>query len=160
VTSDLINSLVDAILLKRQIVQDDPFEKGKRAWLNLGHTFGHGIEAWSQFQLKHGEAVSLGMVCATRLSQAMGLCSAGDADEAIDLLRLVGLPTSMEEASQLTDGLTFDADAIWRMMQSDKKKRAGKLRFVLMRRPGDVFVCNDVEPAMAMAALESLTTAS
>jgi 3-dehydroquinate synthase len=160
VTSDLINSLVDAILLKRQVVQDDPFEKGKRAWLNLGHTFGHGIEAWSEFKLKHGEAVSLGMVCALRLSHAMGFCSSEDAVEAIELLRQVGLPTSMDDAHQLTDGLQFDADTIWQKMQSDKKKRAGKLRFVLMRRPGDVFVCDEVEPAMAMKALESLTTIS
>lgn len=160
VTSDLINSLVDAILLKRQVVQEDPFEKGKRAWLNLGHTFGHGIEAWSQFTLKHGEAISLGMVCAVRLSQAMGYCSREDADEAIDLLRLVGLPTSMHDAYQLAEGLAFDADAIWRMMQSDKKKRAGKLRFVLMRRPGDVFVCDDVDMEMAMEALTSLESQS
>jgi 3-dehydroquinate synthase len=159
VTSDLINSLVDAILLKRQVVQDDPFEKGKRAWLNLGHTFGHGIEAWSEFKLKHGEAVSLGMVCAMRLSQSMGFCSEGDAEDAIALLRHVGLPTSMADAHELAEGLVFDADAIWRMMQSDKKKRAGKLRFVLMRRPGDVFVCDEVEPAMAMAALQSLHVA-
>jgi 3-dehydroquinate synthetase len=62
----------------------------------------------------------------------------------------------MADAHELAEGLQFDADAIWRMMQSDKKKRAGKLRFVLMRRPGDVFVCDDVEPAMAMTALESL----
>lgn len=158
VTSDLINSLVDAILLKRQIVEEDPFEQGKRAWLNLGHTFGHGIEAWSGFKLKHGEAVSLGMVCAMRLSQTMELCSCEDAEEAVELLRLVGLPTSMHEARQLADGLTFDADAIWRMMQSDKKKHAGKLRFVLMRRPGDVFVCDSVEPHMAMAALNSLAS--
>lgn len=156
VTSDLINSLIDSILLKRQVVQDDPFEKGKRAWLNLGHTFGHGIEAWSEFKLKHGEAVSLGMVCAMRLSQAMGFCSKDDAEEAVELLRHAGLPTSMAEADELADGMSFDSDAIWRMMQSDKKKRAGKLRFVLMRRPSDVFVCDDVEPAMAMAALESL----
>ncbi len=156
VTSDMINSLIDAILLKRRIVEEDPFERDKRAWLNLGHTFGHGIEAWSQFQLKHGEAISLGMVCAMRLSQSMGLCSVDDADEAIELLRLAGLPTSMEEAYQHTDGLMFDADAIWRIMQSDKKKRAGRLRFVLMRRPGDVFVCDDVDAGMAMAALESL----
>ena len=64
----------------------------------------------------------------------------------------------MDDAYQLTDGLSFDADAIWQIMQSDKKKRAGKLRFVLMRRPGDVFVCDDVAPAMAMAALESLVS--
>jgi len=102
--------------------------------------------------------VSLGMVCAMRLSQSMGLCSMEDADEAIELLRLVGLPTSMEEAYRYSDGLTFDADSVWRMMQSDKKKRAGKLRFVLMRRPGDVFLCDDVDMEMAMDALASLTT--
>ncbi len=157
ITSDLINSTVDAFLMKRDVVQEDPFEKGRRALLNLGHTFGHGIEAWSQFQIAHGEAVALGMVCAARLSHTMGFCSETDANDVVELLQHVGLPTSMDDVYASSDGLSFDLEAIWQMMQSDKKKRAGKLRFVLMRAPGDVFVCDSVEEVAAKRALESLT---
>jgi 3-dehydroquinate synthase len=156
ITSDLINSLVDSILMKRAVVQEDPFEKGKRAWLNLGHTFGHGIEAWSKFQLKHGEAVALGMVCAARLSRDMGFCSAAFAEEIIETLRWAGLPTTMAEVYTFTDRLSFDMDAIWALMMKDKKKRAGRLRFVLIRAPGDVFVCDDVSEQMAKQALNRL----
>ena len=156
ITSDLINSTVDAFLMKRDVVQEDPFEHGRRALLNLGHTFGHGIEAWSKFQIQHGEAVALGMVCAARLSQAMGLCSEADANDVIELLQLVGLPTSMADVHRFTDDLSFDVDAIWRMMQSDKKKRAGKLRFVLLSAPGNAFVCDTVEEDAARRALLSI----
>lgn len=156
VTADLVNALVDAILLKRAVVQEDPFEKGRRALLNLGHTFGHGIEAWSQFQLKHGEAVSLGMICALRLSRQMGFCDDDLVNDSIGMLRGVGLPTQLDDIWDFTDGLTFDANAIWGYMMSDKKKRAGKLRFVLIRAPGDAFVCDDVTEESARAALNSL----
>jgi len=156
VTGDLIDATVDAFLMKRDIVQADPFERGRRAVLNLGHTFGHGIEAWSAFQIQHGEAVSLGMVCAARLSQSLGVCSQADAQGVIELLRLVGLPTSMPDVYRFTQGLSFDGDKIWQTMQADKKKRAGKLRFVLLRAPGDVIVSEDVSETLARSALASL----
>jgi 3-dehydroquinate synthase len=160
VTGDLVNALVDAILLKRAVVEEDPFEKGRRALLNLGHTFGHGIEAWSQFRLKHGEAVSLGMACALRLSRQMAFCNDALVEDGIAMLRGVGLPTSLAEASTYLDGLAFDADAIWNYMMSDKKKRAGKLRFVLIRAPGDAFVCDEVSEVTARVALARLSSDS
>lgn len=156
VTAELINALADSILLKREVVQEDPYEKGRRALLNLGHTFGHGIEAWSEFRLKHGEAVSLGLVCALRLSRALGLCDDALVGEGIALLRGTGLPTSLAEARDHVGELPFDVDAIWRIMQSDKKKKAGALRFVLIRAPGDAFVSGDVAPEAAREALASL----
>lgn len=143
----LITTLKDAILLKRSVVEEDPYEKGRRALLNLGHTWGHGIEAWSQFRIRHGEAVALGMVCAVRASYALGYCGAALADEVVALLNAAGLPTQLAE---------LDVDAVWRLMQSDKKKRAGALRFVLMRAPGDVFVCDTVSETQARTAVMSL----
>jgi 3-dehydroquinate synthase len=156
VTADLVNALVDAILHKRAVVQEDPLERGMRALLNLGHTFGHGIEAWSRFQLKHGEAVSLGVMCALRLSRAMGLCGDDLVSDGLALFRGVGLPASFDDAREYVDGITFDVDAIWRIMQSDKKRRAGRLRFVLMRQPGDAFVTDDVDEVAAKMALADL----
>ncbi len=152
----LLDALADAILLKRAIVQADPFERGRRALLNLGHTFGHGLEAWSGFRLKHGEAVALGLVCAARLSHAMGVCEGALVAEVIGLLRSVGLPAALDDARDALDGLAFAPDAVWRYMLSDKKKRAGKLRFVLLRAPGDAFVCDAVPETMAQDALASL----
>ncbi|MDW8350511.1 MAG: 3-dehydroquinate synthase [Anaerolineae bacterium] len=152
----LFAALMDAILLKRAIVQEDPFERGRRALLNLGHTFGHGIEAWSGFRLKHGEAVSLGMVCAIRLSRAMGFCDGELAQEVIGLLRNVGLPTTLDDVRSALEGVTFTPDAVWSYMMSDKKKRAGKLRFVLLRAPGDAFVCDDVDEHLARQTLGQL----
>ncbi|MCL6511789.1 MAG: 3-dehydroquinate synthase [Anaerolineae bacterium] len=145
----LIDVLTDAILLKRDVVQGDPFEEGRRALLNLGHTFGHGIEAWSDFRLKHGEAVALGLVCAACLSHAMGFCDLALVDEVIALLRGVGLPTSLAEAADALAGCSFDVDRVWGYMMSDKKKRAGRLRFVLLRAPGDAFVCDEVPEMLA-----------
>jgi 3-dehydroquinate synthetase len=159
VTADLVNALVDAILHKRAVVQEDPLERGMRALLNLGHTFGHGIEAWSRFQLKHGEAVSLGVMCALRLSRAMGLCGNDLVSDGLALFRGVGLPASLDDAREYLDGIPFDVDAIWRIMQSDKKRRAGRLRFVLMRQPGDAFVTDDVDEVAAKMALADLAGA-
>lgn len=152
----LIGALTDAILLKRAIVQEDPFERGRRALLNLGHTFGHGIEAWSRFQLKHGEAVSLGMVCAVRLSRALGFCDDALVQDVIGLLRSVGLPTALDHVRDALDGPTFTPDAVWGYMMNDKKKRAGKLRFILLRAPGDAFVCDDVDADLARLMLARL----
>ena len=145
--SRITQSLLDAILLKREVVEEDPFERGRRALLNLGHTFGHGIEAWSNFAIKHGQAVSLGMVCAMRLAQSMGLCSGELVEEVTDVLARAGLPVSLP---------AVDVDAVWRLMQSDKKKRSGRLRFILLRAPGDAFVTAEVDEQDAQRALASL----
>ena len=147
VDAKLVVSLLDAIELKRVVVEEDPFEKGRRALLNLGHTFGHGIEVWSKFAVKHGEAVSLGTVCAMRASQALGLCSGSLVEEATDLLNEAGLPVSLP---------AIDVDAVWQLMQSDKKKRAGKLRFIVLRAPGDAFITGDVTEELAKNTLQSL----
>ncbi len=151
----MMNALVNAIELKRAVVEEDPYERGRRALLNLGHTFGHGLEAWSGLRIKHGYAVSLGMVCALRLSQKLGLCDAALLDDSLAVLRGIGLPTRMRDVAAFGVG-ALDVDQVWVMMQSDKKKRAGRLRFVLLRGPGDVFVHNDVSEADAKTALASL----
>jgi 3-dehydroquinate synthase len=145
--------LINAIHLKREVVEEDPYEKGRRALLNLGHTFGHGIEAWSQFEIKHGEAVSLGMVCALRASRWLGLCDGALVDETLDVLHCVGLPTHLSAFPTLP---AFEVDAVWRMMQSDKKKAGGTLRFILIREPGDCFISHEVTEQLAKEMLRTL----
>ncbi|MCS7059555.1 MAG: 3-dehydroquinate synthase [Anaerolineae bacterium] len=147
----LRQTLLDAILLKREVVEEDPFERGRRALLNLGHTFGHGIEAWSRFTIKHGQAVALGMVCAMRLARAIGLCDPALTDAVTVVLQRAGLPTSLP---------AIEAEAVWELMQTDKKKRGKRLRFALLRAPGDALITDSVDERAAKAALASLKQAS
>ena len=114
-------------------MQKDPFERlGERAKLNLGHTFGHAYELMSQFDLAHGEAISVGMVTAARLSERLGLAEKGLAALIEQTLQRTGLPTRWAGAA--------NGEAVWQTMQSDKKRAAKGLRFILPRAIGDVIV--------------------
>lgn len=124
--------LARAIRVKAETVERDPFERGERAKLNLGHTFGHAYELLSGFELTHGEAVSVGIVTAARLSEALGLTQRGLAAQIEATLQHVGLPTRWAGAS--------DGERVWATMQSDKKKGASGLRLVLPRALGDVII--------------------
>ena len=150
-TSPVIAPLLDAMRLKRRIVEEDPFEKNKRAWLNLGHTFGHGLESWSDFRIKHGQAVALGLVCAARASVALGMCDPALEDEVIQALRVAGLPTALADL-----GLRLspaDLDTVWTRMGSDKKRKGGSLRYVLLRAPGDPVVTDALTETDVRAVL-------
>lgn len=129
----LLHSLHDALLCKRDIVAADPFEQGPRALLNLGHTFAHAIEAWSHYEIPHGEAVSLGLLCALRLSQARGLCEPSWVAQTEALLSRLRLPVRLP-------GAAAGAQEILAGMQHDKKRSADTLRFILLRRPGDAVI--------------------
>ncbi len=124
-----------AIEVKRDVVQEDPFEAGRRAVLNLGHTFGHALEALSSYTLLHGFAVSIGMAVATRLAVRLRL-----AEE--DLLRRVESTFSRYGLPVRYTGYT--PEEVWQAMGTDKKRRGGQLRFVLPRAIGDVVVTADV----------------
>lgn len=136
---------------KAAIVERDPFEKGERALLNLGHTFGHAIETEQGYAapgrdaLNHGEAVAVGMVLAARLSTQLGL--AGDADRARlqALLEQLGLPV------RIPAGL--DPQALLGRMRLDKKNVAGRLRLVLWRGIGRAEVVPDVDEAAVLEVL-------
>ena len=125
------NALVRrAMAVKVQYIQNDPFEQGERAALNLGHTIGHAIEQASHFGLRHGEAVSIGLVAAARLSVRAGMASAGLVDQIRGALVSLGLPVSMPAE--------LDPNQILTLMQNDKKKRGGQVRFVLPVKIGEV----------------------
>ncbi len=118
--------------VKVGIIEEDPYEKGIRAALNYGHTVGHGVELVSGFRVRHGEAVSIGMVAEARMAESIGLAQAGLAGGIAALLSSLGLPT------EIPPGL--DRDAIVAAMQRDKKKAAGIVRFALPAAIGDVRV--------------------
>jgi 3-dehydroquinate synthase len=133
---------------KAAIVERDPFERGERALLNFGHTFGHAIEAEQGYGgLVHGEAVAVGMVLAARLSAALGMSSPSDADALAALLARFGLPT------ELPAGL--DVEALLARMRLDKKAAASGLRFVLWDGPGAARVVADVPEDAVRAVLRA-----
>jgi len=133
---------------KASIVERDPFEHGERALLNFGHTFGHAIETEQGYGgLNHGEAVAIGMVLAARLSTALGMAAASDADRLQSLLTRFGLPTA------LPTGL--DSDALLARMRLDKKAAASGLRFVLWDGAGAARVVSGVPDTAVLDVLRA-----
>lgn len=134
-----------SVQAKAAIVARDEHETGDRALLNLGHTFGHALEAWTGYssRLLHGEGVSIGMALALRFSEELGLCAAGTAERGAAHLRAVGLPTRIGDIP----GGKADADDLVRLMGQDKKVRQGKATFILVRGIGEAFITQDVDPA-------------
>jgi 3-dehydroquinate synthase len=136
---------------KAGIVARDERETGERALLNLGHTFGHALEAACGFseRLLHGEAISLGMVLAFDFSARKGLISAADAKRASAHLAAVGLPTYLKDIPGGAPGI----DVLMDLIAQDKKVKRGKLTFILVRGIGQAFVENDVDAAEVRAFL-------
>ena len=136
---------------KASIVARDERETGERALLNLGHTFGHALEAACGFsdRLLHGEAVAAGMALAFEFSARLGLLPQAEAARAIRHLAEVGLPTRPKD---IAGGLP-DADALMALMAQDKKVKRGMLTFILVRGIGAAFVEHGVDPAQVRAFL-------
>jgi 3-dehydroquinate synthase len=144
--ASLTAMIADAVRVKARVVERDPFELGDRAWLNLGHTFGHALELLSGYTLRHGEAVALGMVAAAEMSASLGHCDAALPGRIRAALIRLGLPTRH----------TFDPLAALAAMGTDKKRRGRSLRFVLIRDIGQVTVADDVPPGEVLGALEGI----
>lgn len=136
---------------KAGIVARDEREGGERALLNLGHTFGHALEAAAGYsdRLLHGEAVALGMVLAFQFSAVKGLIPEADVARAVAHLATAGLPTRLDEVA----GGLPDADALIRLMAQDKKIRRGAPTLILVRGIGQAFVATDIDPADVRAFL-------
>lgn len=141
---------------KAAIVAADEREKGERALLNLGHTFGHALEAQSGYgsTLLHGEAVAIGMVMAFDLSVRMGLCAHEDRDRVIEHFKAMGLPVGLDG---ITDP-TWSAAKLVELMGQDKKVRAGSLTFILVRGIGKAFVTREADSDDLNAVLEGFLT--
>jgi 3-dehydroquinate synthase len=117
-----------SVEIKAAVVAQDEREKGKRAILNFGHTVGHAIEATSQYEVLHGEAVAIGMVYEGRLAEMVGIAGGGTARRIQTALERLNLPVERPDASKVDDLL----DA----MRADKKVRAGEIRLALPRAIG------------------------
>ncbi|GAB4161354.1 MAG: hypothetical protein Fur0021_34440 [Candidatus Promineifilaceae bacterium] len=140
--------ILRAIQVKQRIVELDPWETGQRALLNLGHTFAHAIEQVSGYSIRHGEAVAIGLTAAAHLSAQLGYADAALPAQIEMLLKSLHLPTRIPAALAVDD--------LYAAMGQDKKKRAGQLRFVLLRAIGDAFVADNVPEAAVRQTLRAL----
>ncbi len=136
------HAVVACCAAKAEIVAGDEREAGRRALLNLGHTFGHALEAECGYgaELLHGEAVAIGIVLAFDLSAALGSCPADDASRVRRHFADVGLPTGLDALGPRS----WDAAALVDHMRHDKKVRAGRINFVLVRGIGKAYLTDDV----------------
>jgi 3-dehydroquinate synthase len=138
----LLKAISRSVEMKAEIVAADERENGKRALLNLGHTFGHALEAEVGFgdQLLHGEAVAVGMAQAFRYSEMIGECSDAERERAVTAIAQAGLPTSMAEVRNEP----FEARRLITHMGTDKKAEGGNLTFVLVKGIGEAYVAKKV----------------
>ena len=137
-----IEAISKACSIKREIVQEDEFERGQRALLNLGHTFGHAIESYLNYDgtVLHGEAVSIGIIMAHKLSVKIGSSSKKDLETILTHFKEVGLPISITD---LTDKIS-NTEKLWSIMQNDKKVSNGKLNFIIPEKIGLSKIRNDI----------------
>ncbi len=138
----MVHAVAHSCQLKADIVARDERETGERALLNLGHTFGHALEATTGYsqRLVHGEGVAIGMALAFRLSVKLGLAPGQDAERFVRHLQAAGLPSSIADIP----GPRPDTDALIAAMGHDKKVAEGKLNFILLKGLGKAFVTSDV----------------
>ena len=142
----LTEAIYRSCQVKAEVVAADEREGGVRAILNLGHTFGHAIEAHQGYgQWLHGEAVGAGMVMAVQMSARQHWISAAEAERAIGLIAAAGLPVAPPAAMQAADFV--------RLMAVDKKVLDGQLRLVLLQQLGDAVVTADYDPSALTATL-------
>jgi len=133
--------------IKKQVVEEDPFEKGIRAILNFGHTIGHAIEKSKNFRLFHGECVSLGMVAALRLSYERKFIIYEDLSKSINLLKKFNLPTYEKK---------LKIDEIYDFTLSDKKMESGIIKFVLLSKLGKAEINKTVTSNEIKECIKSL----
>jgi 3-dehydroquinate synthase len=132
---------------KAEVVAKDERETGDRALLNFGHTFGHAVEAGMGYgEWLHGEAVAAGMVLAARFSEKLGYIGKADVQRVVEILVRAKLPVAAPD---------LGVDRYLDLMGHDKKVEGGKIRFILLRRPGEAFVCNQYDSAALQTVLST-----
>lgn len=141
---------------KAGVVSRDERETGERALLNLGHTFGHALEAATGFsdRLFHGEGVAIGMTLAAQFSARLGMIGEADAARIERHLIEAGLPTRLQDIAGFAQEGLADADALMALMAQDKKVKRGKLTFILLEAVGRAVIAKDVEPALVRDFLQ------
>ena len=134
--------IIKSCSIKSDIIQDDEKENGKRALLNLGHTFAHAIESFGSYDGKiiHGEAVAIGICMAFRFSYKLGLCVKSDLERVINIFQKSKLPTSLKDIPNLS----ISSSGMMEKFKYDKKTKQGKLTFILNNKIGYSFIKQDI----------------
>jgi 3-dehydroquinate synthase len=147
----MVHAVAHSCRMKAEIVARDERETGDRALLNLGHTFGHALEAATGYsgRLLHGEGVAIGMALAFALSVKLGLCSGQDAERFVRHLKAVGLASAISDLP----GPRPAPDVLLEHMAHDKKVKDGRMTFILLRGIGQAFVTSDVPMDAVRAVL-------
>ena len=135
------------VAIKARVVEADPFERGERAHLNFGHTFGHAIETVSHYGYSHGECVALGMTAAAQAAVKLNLIDTTTQQRIRNVIQKANLPTS---------GLKLNVTEVVQAMHFDKKVQSGRVRFILPDRIGHVIIRDDVPEQIIRQAVESL----
>ena len=140
--SKLKNIICKSCKVKSEIIKKDEKENGDRALLNLGHTFGHAIESFGKYDgtIIHGEAVSIGICLAFKLSSKMGYCSEIETTRVINLLKNLNLPTSLKEIN-----ISITTSKMLDKFRYDKKNKNNQLTFILNEKIGKSFIKNNMD---------------
>jgi len=133
-----------SVKIKAEIVEKDERELGLRSILNYGHTIGHAVESTSDFGVRHGEAVAIGMVAAGRISNKLGILSKDELIRIKSIIEKAGLPIEVPN---------LEAERIIQAMEHDKKVLQEKIRFILAKSIGDVFITDEVSPSLIKQVL-------
>ena len=135
---ELLEAIAKSVLIKAEIVSKDETEKGVRKWLNLGHTFGHAIEVYGNYKdFSHGEAVALGIIMATNLSQKILNLQDEESQKIKSLINSVLTSESLQKV--------FERNNLFELMSSDKKKKGDKLNFILLNSIGSAETVSDIK---------------
>lgn len=129
--------------IKSEIIKNDEKESGKRALLNLGHTFGHAIESFGKYDGKiiHGEAVSIGITLAFKLSKKMNYCTENEVEKVINLFKKLALPTSLKDLKNIS----ITTKQMLKKFKFDKKNKNNQLTFILNKKIGESFVKSNMD---------------
>jgi len=151
-TEKRIKVVSSSCKIKAEIVSRDEKERGDRALLNLGHTFGHSLEAGTEYsdQLLHGEGVSIGCCLAFDLSYKLGLCSQEEPSRVRSFMKSLGMMTDIAQIQ----GKVPDTETLINLMKQDKKVKNGQLHFIIPRRIGESFVSDNVNIGDVLSVLE------
>ena len=139
--------IFQSCVIKKTVVENDPTEKGERAVLNMGHTVGHAVEKLKNFAMAHGQCVAVGCMASAYISRERGLISQAEYLEAARQLTSFGLPLQVPGLS---------TEEILDATKSDKKMEKGKIKFVLMEKPGWAVIDTSVTDQELCEAIESI----
>ena len=133
-----------SVRIKAEVVAQDERDLGLRNILNFGHTVGHAFETISDFRMRHGEAVAVGMVVAAKISSRLGMLDKGEVDRLRRVLTMAGLPTEVSG---------IQPKELIQVMKHDKKIAQGRMKFVLLKSIGEAFVTDKVSPSLVEEVL-------